>query len=182
MRHLPASHQNPRIPWSRIARTGDGRAWRFSDVISAESFHAPEIYTKLYGRLEAEYQVAFTLSHRFAYLSGSPADTPQSGRSLSVQGPRRKGAGPTAGVGSSQAEPPGASRFRASCEALSGGSAPALALPNLQGSSRQAEVTGVGVNRQRRRPPPRPALRMAQASRARRQLPCLARIARIQGG
>src|ERR1035441_2856980 len=40
-------------------------------------------------------------------------------------------------------------------------------------------MSGAGLNRQRRRPPPRPALRIARASPARRRLPCLARKACI---
>ena len=45
-------------------------------------------------------------------------------------------------------------------------------------SGQHASVTRIGVKRQRRRPPPRPALRLARASRSRRPLPRIAREAR----
>jgi DNA-binding NarL/FixJ family response regulator len=55
------AHQNPIV--ERITRTRDGRATRFSDVISPEEMHRREIYTELYGPLGLEHQIAFTLPH-----------------------------------------------------------------------------------------------------------------------
>jgi hypothetical protein len=53
------------------------------------------------------------------------------------------------GSGSSQPEARGANRLRANCKRLSGDSAPAPALPNLQRSGHQAAVTPGGVTRSR---------------------------------
>ena len=55
------SHENPLI--QRYARTRDGRALRFSDVVSAEELHALSIYTDVYKPMGIEYQIAFTLPH-----------------------------------------------------------------------------------------------------------------------
>jgi DNA-binding CsgD family transcriptional regulator len=53
------AYQNPLV--ARYERTGDGRAYRFSDVVSQEEFHALEIYDRLYRIMGQEYQIAFTL-------------------------------------------------------------------------------------------------------------------------
>lgn len=55
------AHQNPLV--ERIARTRDGRARRFSDVIGTAELHGREIYTELYGPIGLEHQIAFTLPH-----------------------------------------------------------------------------------------------------------------------
>lgn len=51
--------QNPLL--ARIARTRDGRPYRFSDVVSVEELHALDLYRELYGPLGLEHQIAFTL-------------------------------------------------------------------------------------------------------------------------
>lgn len=53
------AHQNPLIERYRL--TGDGRAHRFSDVVSQDELRATAIYTELYGPLGVEHQIAFTL-------------------------------------------------------------------------------------------------------------------------
>lgn len=53
------AYQNPLV--DRYARTGDGRAYRFSDVVSRRELHALEIYDRVYRVLGQEYQIAFTL-------------------------------------------------------------------------------------------------------------------------
>jgi DNA-binding CsgD family transcriptional regulator len=62
------AHQNPLI--ERFARTGDGRAYRFSDVVSADELHALELYRRFYGPIGLEHQIAFTLPHPPARLLG----------------------------------------------------------------------------------------------------------------
>ncbi len=56
---LHYAHQNPLL--ARYAETGDGRALRFSDVVSHEELHALELWTEVYRALGVEYQMAFTL-------------------------------------------------------------------------------------------------------------------------
>jgi DNA-binding CsgD family transcriptional regulator len=51
--------QNPLM--QRYIETLDGRAYRFSDVISREDLHALDLYREVYEPLGAEYQLAFTL-------------------------------------------------------------------------------------------------------------------------
>ena len=53
------AHENPLIERYRL--TGDGRAYRFSDVVSQDELRATAIYTELYGPLGVEHQIAFTL-------------------------------------------------------------------------------------------------------------------------
>ena len=53
------AHENPLI--ERYRQTGDGRAYRFSDVVSQDELRATAIYTELYGPLGVEHQIAFTL-------------------------------------------------------------------------------------------------------------------------
>ncbi len=52
-------HQNPLL--QRILATGDGRPYRFSDVISTAELHELDLYRACYGPLGVEYQLAFTL-------------------------------------------------------------------------------------------------------------------------
>lgn len=52
--------ENPLL--ARIARTRDGRPYRFSDVVSEQELHALDLYRELYGPLGLEHQIAFTLS------------------------------------------------------------------------------------------------------------------------
>jgi DNA-binding CsgD family transcriptional regulator len=53
--------ENPLV--ERYQRTGDGRAYRFSDVVTAEQLHATALYREFYAPLGLEYQIAFTLPH-----------------------------------------------------------------------------------------------------------------------
>jgi DNA-binding CsgD family transcriptional regulator len=62
------AHENPLI--SRFQRTLDGRAYRFSDVVSADELHALALYREFYGPLGLEYQIAFTLPHQPTRLLG----------------------------------------------------------------------------------------------------------------
>jgi DNA-binding CsgD family transcriptional regulator len=55
------AHQNPLI--ARYAETRDGRAYRFSDVVSAKDLRKLDLYREFYGPIGLEYQVAFTLPH-----------------------------------------------------------------------------------------------------------------------
>ena len=65
----PAEHQtfarhageNPLL--QRYLRTGDGRAYRFSDVTTPERLHATALYQEFYGPIGLEHQIAFTLPH-----------------------------------------------------------------------------------------------------------------------
>jgi DNA-binding CsgD family transcriptional regulator len=51
--------QNPLM--AHYMRTLDGRAYRFSDVISAEEYHALDLYREVYAPMGVEHQIAFTL-------------------------------------------------------------------------------------------------------------------------
>jgi DNA-binding CsgD family transcriptional regulator len=53
------AHENPLI--ARFLRTGDGRAYRFSDVITRAELHGLALYREFYGPIGLEHQVAFTL-------------------------------------------------------------------------------------------------------------------------
>jgi DNA-binding CsgD family transcriptional regulator len=53
------AHENPLLRHHR--RTMDGRAYRFSDVISREDLYALPLYRKVYAPLGVEHQLAFTL-------------------------------------------------------------------------------------------------------------------------
>jgi len=53
------ARENPLLRHHR--RTLDGRAYRFSDVISTEELHALALYRQVYAPLGVEYQLAFTL-------------------------------------------------------------------------------------------------------------------------
>jgi DNA-binding CsgD family transcriptional regulator len=62
------AHQNPLI--QRIEATGDGRAYRFSDQVTREEFHALDLYREIYSELGVEYQIAFTLPSERGHLIG----------------------------------------------------------------------------------------------------------------
>ena len=51
--------QNPLI--ARYQRTGDGSAYRFSDVWSVDEYHASELYRRVYEPMGIEHQLAFTI-------------------------------------------------------------------------------------------------------------------------
>lgn len=51
--------ENPLV--ARYRQTGDGRAVRFSDVVSRGELHATELYRQFYAPLGIEHQIAFTL-------------------------------------------------------------------------------------------------------------------------
>ncbi|MBS1894801.1 MAG: hypothetical protein JST59_26165 [Actinobacteria bacterium] len=51
--------QNPLM--ARYLETLDGRAYRFSDVISVDDYHALDLYRELYRPMGVEHQIAFTL-------------------------------------------------------------------------------------------------------------------------
>ena len=52
-------HENPLL--RRHIATRDGRAYRFSDVISRRDLHALDLYREVYAPLGVEYQMALTL-------------------------------------------------------------------------------------------------------------------------
>jgi len=54
-------HENPLV--RRYAATQDGRAYRFSDVVTPDALHALAVYREFYARLGVEHQMAFTLPH-----------------------------------------------------------------------------------------------------------------------
>ncbi|HTT95479.1 MAG TPA: LuxR C-terminal-related transcriptional regulator [Solirubrobacterales bacterium] len=51
--------QNPLM--ARYMETLDGRAYRFSDVITVEEYHRLDLYRHVYGPMGVEHQIAFTL-------------------------------------------------------------------------------------------------------------------------
>jgi DNA-binding CsgD family transcriptional regulator len=53
------AHENPILQHN--LRTRDGRAYRFSDVISREELHELPLYKEVYAPLGVEHQLAFTL-------------------------------------------------------------------------------------------------------------------------
>ncbi len=53
--------ENPLVV--RYQRTGDGRAYRFSDVVTPGELKATSLYQEFYGPLGLEHQIAFTLPH-----------------------------------------------------------------------------------------------------------------------
>jgi DNA-binding CsgD family transcriptional regulator len=53
------AHENPLLRF--YLETADGRAYRFSDVISSEELHELALYRELYAPLGVEHQLAFTL-------------------------------------------------------------------------------------------------------------------------
>jgi DNA-binding CsgD family transcriptional regulator len=56
------AHENPLLQHHQ--RTLDGRAYRFSDVISREELHALPLYERVYKPMGVEHQLAFTLPAR----------------------------------------------------------------------------------------------------------------------
>jgi hypothetical protein len=62
--------QNPLM--AHHMRTPDGRAYRFSDVISIEELHQLDLYQHLYKPMGVEHQVAFTCPPRRARVGGRP--------------------------------------------------------------------------------------------------------------
>lgn len=55
------AHENPLL--IRYQRTRDGRAYRFSDVVSVQELHRLALYREFYAPIGLEHQVAFTLPH-----------------------------------------------------------------------------------------------------------------------
>ena len=53
------AHENPLI--ERFRQTLDGRAYRFSDVVTCDELHATALYREFYAPLGVEHQIAFTL-------------------------------------------------------------------------------------------------------------------------
>jgi DNA-binding CsgD family transcriptional regulator len=53
------ARENPLV--RRYDETRDGRAYRFSDVVSLAELHELEIYRRVYGLIGLEHQIAFTL-------------------------------------------------------------------------------------------------------------------------
>jgi DNA-binding CsgD family transcriptional regulator len=62
------AHQNPLVDY--YGRTRNGRAMRFSDLVTREQLHALELYKLVYSRLGVEYQIAFTLRHAKGRILG----------------------------------------------------------------------------------------------------------------
>jgi DNA-binding CsgD family transcriptional regulator len=61
MHELWVEHADENPLLRRYLRTLDGRAYRFSDVISVEQLHALPLYREVYQPLGVEYQLAFNL-------------------------------------------------------------------------------------------------------------------------
>jgi DNA-binding CsgD family transcriptional regulator len=62
------AHENPLL--MRVRRTGDGRPYRFSDVIDQQALHGLALYQEVYRPLEVESQIAFTLPARSPLVLG----------------------------------------------------------------------------------------------------------------
>jgi DNA-binding CsgD family transcriptional regulator len=62
------AHENPLL--RRYVATQDGRAYRFSDVVSRDELHALAIYRDFYAPLGVEHQMAFTLPHASGRILG----------------------------------------------------------------------------------------------------------------
>ena len=62
------AHENPLL--IRVRRTGDGRPYRFSDVIDQQAFHGLALYQEVYRPLGVESQIAFTLPARLPLVLG----------------------------------------------------------------------------------------------------------------
>jgi DNA-binding CsgD family transcriptional regulator len=52
-------HQNPLVAY--YLETRDGRATRFSDLVTRRELHQLQLYREVYAPLDVEYQIAFTL-------------------------------------------------------------------------------------------------------------------------
>mgnify|MGYP000442147747 FL=1 len=61
-------HQNPLI--ERHRRTRDGRAYRFSDVVSQKELHRLDLYVEVYRALGIEHQLAFCLPSAPGHIIG----------------------------------------------------------------------------------------------------------------
>lgn len=61
-------HENPLV--RRYAATQDGRAYRFSDVVTRDELHALAIYRRFYEPIGVEHQLAFTLPHGAGRILG----------------------------------------------------------------------------------------------------------------
>lgn len=55
------AHENPLLV--RFGQTGDGRAYRFSDVVTQDELHALALYREFYEPIGLEHQIAFTLRY-----------------------------------------------------------------------------------------------------------------------
>jgi DNA-binding CsgD family transcriptional regulator len=55
------AHENPLVV--RHQQTHDGRAYRFSDVVTLRELHSLALYQEFYGPIGLEHQIAFTLPH-----------------------------------------------------------------------------------------------------------------------
>ena len=60
--------QNPIA--AHFMQTGDGRATRFSDLVTQDQLHQLELYRQLYSRLRIEHQIAFTLPSQASRILG----------------------------------------------------------------------------------------------------------------
>lgn len=58
-RFAELAHENPLVPY--FQRTGDGRARRFSDVITRHELESTRLYREFYARFGVNHQIAFTL-------------------------------------------------------------------------------------------------------------------------
>lgn len=59
-------HENPL--YQRHVRTGDGRAYRFSDVTTREELEATQLFREVYRPLGVNHQIAFTLPSGADYV------------------------------------------------------------------------------------------------------------------
>jgi DNA-binding CsgD family transcriptional regulator len=59
VRFQELAHENPILQYNQ--RTLDGRAYRFSDLVTREQLHALALYREVYKPMGVEYQLAFTL-------------------------------------------------------------------------------------------------------------------------
>jgi DNA-binding CsgD family transcriptional regulator len=62
------AHQNPLV--AHYAHTRNGRAMRFSDLVTREQLHELDLYQLVYKQLGVEYQLAFTLPHTKGRILG----------------------------------------------------------------------------------------------------------------
>jgi DNA-binding CsgD family transcriptional regulator len=60
--------ENPLV--ANYRRTRDGRAYRFSDLVTPAELHRLRLYREFYARIGLEYQIAFTLPPRPGRLLG----------------------------------------------------------------------------------------------------------------
>lgn len=77
------AHENPLI--DRYQRTGDGRPYRFSDVVTPRALRALALYREFYGPLGLEHQIAFTLPSGPGRLLGVALSRRRDDFSLSEQ-------------------------------------------------------------------------------------------------